>query len=197
MVQIFLEGFLLGLGAAMPIGPVNVVIMNEAMKSYGQAVAIGFGAMSADIFYLSVVVLGLAQFLQQPAVQKTLGVIGVIVLLVLGVMLFLHRDDEPKEVAPIDFGSIAKAYGKGLMLTLTNFYTIGFWLSVIAMGSLHGNLFVLIGGMMCAIALWVTGMPWIVHKNHHRLGPKVRHWINISATVILVLFAGILVVRLF
>ncbi|CAA6802363.1 MAG: Lysine exporter protein (LYSE/YGGA), partial [uncultured Sulfurovum sp.] len=63
MLNSLIEGFLLGLGAAVPLGPINILIMNHALKNYKSAVAIGFGAMSADMVYLFIILLGLATFL--------------------------------------------------------------------------------------------------------------------------------------
>jgi L-lysine exporter family protein LysE/ArgO len=192
-VQFFLEGFLLGLGAAMPIGPVNIVIMNEALRHYPRAVAIGLGAMGADMFYLSAAVLGLAPFLQTPWVQTLLGSAGTLFLLVLGVMLFRHRRDEP-ECELTGSGPLLGAYIKGLMLTLTNPYTVGFWLSVTAVG-VGGSLPWLTAGLVSAILLWIIVMPWIVRRHRNRLGSAVRRRVNTVAAAILLLFALLLLVR--
>ena len=34
ILSVFIEGFILGLGAALPLGPINLLIMNEALKNY-------------------------------------------------------------------------------------------------------------------------------------------------------------------
>jgi L-lysine exporter family protein LysE/ArgO len=192
MFWIFFEGLLLGFGAAVPIGPVNILIMNEALRSYRAAVAVGLGAMTADIFYLSAAALGLAPVLQIPWVQTLLGFAGMLFLALLGIMLLRHRDDdtasEPSEAAN---DSLTKAFLSGLMLTLANPYTVGFWLSVMAVG-LQGSPALLISGLVCAIVLWVTAMPWVVHRQRHRLGPGVRRQLNTAAAGILLLFALLL-----
>ena len=53
----FIEGFLLGMGAAIPLGPFNILIMNQAIRYYKSAVSIVFGALSAYILYLSMILL--------------------------------------------------------------------------------------------------------------------------------------------
>ena len=40
MILSFLEGLVLGFGAAVPLGPINILIMNEAIKRYKNGVAI-------------------------------------------------------------------------------------------------------------------------------------------------------------
>jgi L-lysine exporter family protein LysE/ArgO len=73
MLTIFFQGFLFGLGAAVPLGPVNILIMNTALKNYKAAVSIGFGALSADLSYLLLIIFGLVTFLDHPIVLKSLG----------------------------------------------------------------------------------------------------------------------------
>ena len=69
-----IEGFLLGIGAAIPIGPINILIMNRALKSYPHAVATGVGAMSADGLYLILILFGMAPVLQQPLISGILAI---------------------------------------------------------------------------------------------------------------------------
>jgi len=77
MVTSFLEGFLLGMGAAIPLGPINILLMNTALRDYKSAVTIGFGALSADTVYLTMLLL-----------------INLIILSILGILgsTFLHKE---------------------------------------------------------------------------------------------------------
>jgi L-lysine exporter family protein LysE/ArgO len=43
MFASFSQGFLFGLGAAIPLGPINVLIMSTALRSYPAAVALWLG----------------------------------------------------------------------------------------------------------------------------------------------------------
>lgn len=45
MIASLLSGISLGFGAAVPLGPINILIMTNALRSYKSAVAIGLGAM--------------------------------------------------------------------------------------------------------------------------------------------------------
>ena len=76
MAEAFVEGFVLGLGAAVPLGPVNILIMTNALKNYKNAVSIGFGAMSADITYLTLVIFGMFVFMQNKTIQMALTIFG-------------------------------------------------------------------------------------------------------------------------
>jgi len=58
----FIEGILLGLGAAVPLGAINILVMNTALHRYSAAVAIGVGAITSDITYLIVILFGFLHF---------------------------------------------------------------------------------------------------------------------------------------
>ncbi|WP_187106629.1 hypothetical protein [Campylobacter hyointestinalis] len=51
-MESFIQGLLLGFGAAVPVGPVNILIMSYSLKRYALGTGVGLGAMSVDIFYM-------------------------------------------------------------------------------------------------------------------------------------------------
>jgi L-lysine exporter family protein LysE/ArgO len=76
MISSILSGITLGFGAAVPLGPINVIIMTNALRSYKSAVAVGLGAMSSDlIYFISLYFLGSA-FAKNPTVAKLLALFG-------------------------------------------------------------------------------------------------------------------------
>ena len=131
MLSSFLEGFLLGVGAAIPLGPINLLIMNHALRDYKRALLIGLGAMSADTLYLTLILLGLTTFFTYPLISNFLGVLGSTFLLYLSYQIFkerhkmLHTDTiRDKKSARLKF------YIQGFALTFINPYTVAFWLSI-------------------------------------------------------------------
>ncbi|MBF7044856.1 lysine transporter LysE, partial [Campylobacter volucris] len=49
MLEIVLNGIILGMAVSVPFGPVNILILNTALSSFKSAFCIGLGALSADI----------------------------------------------------------------------------------------------------------------------------------------------------
>ncbi|MDY0233614.1 MAG: LysE family transporter [Sulfurimonas sp.] len=189
MILPFFEGFLLGLGAAVPLGPINILIMNEAIKEYKSAVMIGLGAMSSDIIYLFLIMLGLVAFFKQPYILNFLSLFGAFFLIYLAYGIFKSRNSKQKTGQVPKKSTYSKLYIKGLTLTFINPYTIGFWLSVSGfVASKELEMFATLFGMLSAIALWITIMPYLVHRSKHRISPKVSYWINIVSAVILLGF---------
>lgn len=111
----------MGLGAAVPLGPINILIMNEAVKKYKNGVMIGLGAMSSDIMYLFLIIFGLIAFFNQPYILNSLSLFGGAFLIYLAYAIFKNRDakiGKPKE--NIKDSSVIKLYAKGFVLTAIN-----------------------------------------------------------------------------
>jgi L-lysine exporter family protein LysE/ArgO len=199
LILSFFEGFLLGLGAAVPLGPINILIMNEAIKEYKNGVVIGLGAMSSDVMYLLLIIFGLIAYFNQPYILKPLAFFGGIFLIYLAYSIFKSRDAKisiQKEY--IKKSSYKRLYLKGFALTAVNPYTIGFWLSVSGyIASKDLNPFIAILGMLSAILLWITIMPYLVHRSKHKISAKVSHWISIASAVILFGFGFVMLINLF
>lgn len=190
---------MLGLGAAVPLGPINILIMNEAIKKYKNGVTIGFGAMSSDIVYLLLISLGLVTFLNQPIILNSLSVFGGVFLIYLAYAIYKNRDSKlnaPKEKI-VDHSS-TKLYLKGFALTFINPYTIGFWFSASSyIATKELDTVVTLLGMMSAILLWITMMPYLVHRTKHKISQNVSHWISIASATILLGFGIMMFINLF
>jgi len=199
MLISFVEGFLLGMGAAIPLGPINIFIMNTALRDYKSAVTIGFGALSADTLYLLLILLGIATFFNQPYILNTLGVLGSTFLLYLAYLIFKNRNNALGSNQPSKSSKgLFKFYLQGFTLTFINPYTVAFWLSIAGYTG-HKNLdpIVTIFGMLCAIFLWVTLMPYFVHRSKHKISQKVSYYLNISSSIVLFGFGFSLIINMF
>ncbi len=187
MIGTFFQGFLFGLGAAVPLGPVNILIMNTALKNYKAAVTIGLGALSADVTYLLLVIFGLATFLNHPFILDLLGYFGAGFLIFIAYLLLKHRNDELKpHTKDVSKKNLAKAYIGGYFITLLNPYTIAFWISVASFATAKDQYqSMLILGMIIAILCWVILMPYFVHKTRHKISVNISSKIALVASVIL------------
>lgn len=191
MIESFFEGFLLGLGAAVPLGPINILIMNQALKNYKFGIATGFGAMSADMIYLIMIFIGLISFMNNPIFLNILGILGSLFLLYLGIKIYQNRNKQLElHQSKITTHNIFKIYIQGFILTLLNPYTIAFWLSIAGyVVNKELDMFFTIAGMLSAITLWITMMPYFINKTKHKISQKISVFINIFSFVILCGFA--------
>jgi L-lysine exporter family protein LysE/ArgO len=133
------RGIVLGLGAAAPIGPVNVQIAGRALRrGFAAGFALGCGAVSVDVGYAIVSSLSFARVLTHPLAVKVVSGAGVALLAYLAVLCFrgaardLRRD--PLRAQPIEQPTHS-AYFTGLLITALNPMTIAFWFTVVPAAS--------------------------------------------------------------
>lgn len=135
-VGIVLKGVMLGLGAAVPIGPVNVQIARQALRhGFIAGFALGCGAVTVDVFYAVLASVGVQQLVGRMAVEWALRVGGAALLAYLGAAC-LRGEREAWRTDPVTFGGgrttlahagPARAYATGLLMTLLNPMTLAFW----------------------------------------------------------------------
>ena len=83
------RGVLLGLGAAVPIGPVNVEIARRTLRGgFPAGFCLGCGAVTVDVTYAVVSSLSFTRLLTDPRVSRVISAAGVAVLAYLAVQCF-------------------------------------------------------------------------------------------------------------
>ncbi len=201
IMHLLLLGILLGMGAAIPIGPINLEIIRRNLR-YGTPYGImtGIGACTADVTYLVLLCLGALTLLQFPDVLRVIGILGSLVLAWFGINAFRApvTDTPDKNSLP----SLYRYTLEGYIVTLINPYTILFWASVssqISMVALtQSNALYLTGsGVVIGTVSWVLFLNGILHITRHRLNQTAMKWLNYTGGVILLGFAAMGIVRVF
>ena len=165
MLPQLLKGMLLGIGAAAPIGPVNVEIARRTLtRGFRAGFALGLGAVTVDVTYALLSSLGMAQLAPYPKYYRPLQVAGAILLTYLGVMSLIaatravNKPDVDVEHSPK--GSLYGGYVTGLLMTFFNPMTLLFWFTAVpsAAGSAQerGDLPII------AIGVFVATLGWVV-----------------------------------
>ena len=197
MFASFFQGFLLGLGAAVPLGPINVLIMSTALRNYPAAVAFGAGAMSADATYLILLLFGLLGLLNHYAIMTTMGIAGAGFLLYMSYGIWSHRHDPIHLEAGTSTPPAWANYLKGLGLTLLNPYTVVFWLSVSTyIQTARLQPLWTIFGLFSGIVLWITLMPLLVYRTKHLFSQKTVTIISIVSAAVIAFFGITMMVRM-
>ena len=112
MVIDMLKGFLVGMCASAPIGPIAILVVQKSLsKGHMAGFVSGLGASVVDTLYAFIAIFALA-FAQKliEAHQNLILLVGGGVLALLGVMMAFSnpfrrmKDDEDSSVSPKDFG---------------------------------------------------------------------------------------------
>lgn len=195
MIGSFIDGLVLGIGAAVPIGPVNLLIMAAALTSLRSGLMVGFGAVTADLFYLGLILFGLLNV--PDFVMDLIAVFGSIFMVFMAYVVFKNRNMKLKQSRFIAGGSL-RTFINGLLITLLNPYTIAFWVSASSFASSQGENtpFVVLGIAISTVA-WVVFLPTFVYKSRGVLSAKVIEIFAIISALILVQIGIRLVIELF
>lgn len=131
---LLINGILFGLGAAVPIGPVNIEIARRSLRGgFLAGVALGCGAVTVDVTYTVLYAVGVSRFTQNPWVYWPLAISGVLLLGYLGV-LSLRGARTAARGHLLDASSVPSLHGgylTGLLMTATNPMTLAFWFTVL------------------------------------------------------------------
>ena len=186
-MQSFIQGVLMGLGVSVPIGPVNVLIMSYALRSYTKALCLGLGAMSADMLYLALSAFGISQLAKIPIVFACISVFGAAFLLYIA--LGIYREAKRSvQLQSVERGSHVAVFGKGFLLNIFNPYVIMFWLSVSA--SIGRERFGLaLAGLICGVLSWITLFALAVYKSRAKISDRAARAFAYTSALILLFFA--------
>lgn len=189
MLEIFIQGLLLGFGVSVPFGPVNILILSYALKSFKNAFSVGLGAMSADILYLLLLAFGLLGFLNNEIFKQILAVFGFVFLSYMAFSMLKNKAKALKFKEEKVQESTLKSFIKGFSLNLLNPYVIGFWLSISLLVNQNNNPWIMLFGLFIAISIWIFALSFFVGKFAYLFSAKVVLYINIISAFIIEYFA--------
>src|SRR5215204_4695958 len=131
-MNLFLEGVVIGLAVAAPVGPIGVLCIRRTLaEGRASGFVSGLGAATADAAYGSVAALGLTFVTSLLIGAETwLRLLGGVFLVFLGVRTFLSRPSERPAAARN--GHLPGAYASTLVLTLANPATILSFAAIVA-----------------------------------------------------------------
>lgn len=195
MLQQIFFGMLLGWGAAIPIGPINLEIVRRNLcfgMKYG--LALGLGACSADLTYLILLSTGTLVILNYPLTLAIIGVAGSLILAWFGygALTMPVRDYNPNNI--VNTAPAWRHSAEGYLLTLINPLTILFWSSVSVQVAIfshqHAHALYYAGlGVLIGTLSWIITLNSLLHITRHRLSSQVMRVLNFSGGIILLAFA--------
>lgn len=220
----FLETWLvvgfLGLTLAVPLGPVNAEIIKQVLDkalttkfSWLLALLTGIGAMTGDfIVAFSILTIGieiLEVIFLNPYIKIVLYLINTIILGFLGITaLFrkqeplLSQDDSSKDqvITYFEIQKVLKQYITGLSLVITSPWTYFWWFSVGTLMITYENpdlisRLIIVIMFLSGILLWNLFFSTSLSIVGQIPNPRFFQWITKGTAIILLFFAGIMIVE--
>lgn len=185
-----LTGFISGLLLSIPVGPINLTIMNEgARRGFRWAVLIGLGATTMEVLYCFVAFTGFASFFQRGYVKAVMELTSFVFMLFLGIKFLVARSVQE----PIHLSNAAdklehrieerlhphSAFMTGFVRVLGNVGVLVFWI-ILAANFISrewvepdwpGKL-ACVSGVALGTGGWFLGLSWLVSLGHGKLSEK-------------------------
>lgn len=194
----FITGILLGLGVAIPIGPLNILIMNYSLSSFGRGFALGMGAMSADILYFVLLSLGVLAVFDNTWIFKSIAIFGAIFLLYMAWACYKNASKMLAKISCAERGeSLLACYLKGLGLNSINPFIVGFWLSLSSVVASSANWMIAALGVLLALFAWVLGLSLATSLARRIISAKVARIFSYVSAVLMLFFTAFLIYNTF
>ena len=191
-----LIGIAAGALTGVPIGPVNVAVIDAAYRhTLRRAIAVGLGGACADGLYSGLGVLGVTPRLKMyPSIPPILYAVSGVVLLIYG---FFTARSQPVTPAQTDVAAARpdnemwSGFRVGLLLIVLNPAAIVTW--VVIMGTMIPEAST-INGIFCSAGVmlgsfgWFTLVAYLTRKGKHVLGDKAA-WIPRVVGIALMFYA--------
>ena len=208
-IHVLSAAFLMGLAAAAPMGPVNMLaIRRGVIGGWRHTLACGIGSIIGDLILFSLVLLGGDRFLpdlSSTVFQTVLAAMGAIILFPLAIYFLIRAFKEPlrayesarhhwdEGTVP---GHLITEVAYAAALTIFNPLTIAYWVCVTAnwlpfAHSVLGNGAAGLGILMATAGLmtWFAALTVVVRFIPHRIGPNFFRLVNAILGLILLGFA--------
>lgn len=197
-MESFITGLLIGFGVALPIGPLNILIMNYSLSSFKQGFALGFGAMSADVMLFLLSSAGVLVLLNHGWVLKILAIFGSAFLLYMAYSGFKNAGHmHAKITGQKHEEGVISCYIKGLLLNSINPFVVGFWLSLSSVVSSTKDPLYGVFGVVIALFLWILGLSFAISKAKMLISDNISKKLSIFSAFLMLIFAILVIFNTF
>jgi len=185
-----LTGFISGLILCIPVGPINLIILNEgARRGFRWALMIGLGTTVMEMIYCFVAFSSFASLFSKGKVEFFMRMLGSAFTLIFGIKFLMAKSVD----APLHLTARADALGHRIEEKLhpSSAFTTGFvrvlanpgvlvgWIVLGANFISHGwvtpdwpGKISCVAGVTISIGGWFAGLSWLAALGHGKLGPR-------------------------
>ena len=209
LFQPFIAGIVCGLVVSVPVGPVNLTIINQALRrGFGAAFLMGVGAIFAESLYASLMLWGHTSILDEPRVVLALRIVAVVVIAGLGVRYLLfkpERLDASEAVAQRldERWHHPQSFFLGFALTITNFMLVVVWATIVTLLFAHewvtrtrASRVLCVMGVLVGGSVWFFLVAFFVSRAHRRIKAGTLTLLVRGCGVVFLGFAALLAYKL-
>src|SRR5436305_4792841 len=194
-----LTGFISGFLLSVPVGPINLTILNEgARRGFKWAFLIGLGATLMEVVYCAMAFTGFASFFTRGYVKAAMELFSFVFMLFLGIKFLLAKSipgTSKIEVKIEEKIHPHSGFMTGFVRVMGNPGVLIFWIILAAnfisrewVGEEGFDKLACIGGVAAGTSLWFVGLSWAVSLGHQKFSEKtllrMEHISGISLIVL-------------
>jgi len=209
-LQPLIAGFICGFVVSVPVGPVNLTVINQALRNgFLRAFHVGLGAISAETIYATLLMAGHSSVLDKPHVRDALRVIAVVVIVGVGLRSLLFKPEKFQKSEAVaervdERWHHPQAFLLGFILTISNLILVVLWATLAAV--LFARDWVqpeLLSRITCSVGVFVGGTGWFallayfVSRAHRRVKLETLTIMVRGCGVVLIISAALLAYKLF
>jgi threonine/homoserine/homoserine lactone efflux protein len=211
-----LTGLVSGLLLSIPVGPINLTIINEgARRGFKWAALIGLGATAMEVLYCFIAFTGFSSFFSRGYVKAIMELFSFVFLLFLGVKFLTSKS---AATLPVHLGHRAdnlevrieeklhphSAFMTGFVRVLGNVGVLVFWIILAAnfisrewvTPDWPGKLSC-VAGVAMGTGLWFIGLSWAVSLGHGKFSDRtllrMEHFSGLGLLVLALVHGGTIV----
>jgi len=206
MIAAAAVGLVIGFLMCVPVGPINVLVINtQIKKNTTSALAIALGGSLMDLVYFIIVLSGLSFFTFSDKTTHLLKFAGIILIFILGLKDFLtkesaHLEKEFKNNAASLFASfllgvIIYTSNPALILTMTG---LGAFIKSLAWFEMtKANIVITSIGLSLGSFLWFVLLSRITARFQEKIKGKYLKYFNKTSGVLMMLLSIFMTIKLF
>lgn len=207
MLVAALTGFVSGLLLSIPVGPINLTIINEgARRGFVWAAMIGLGAVVMEVIYCTLAFTGFASFFEKGVIKAAMELFSFVFMLFIGVKFLLaktvtsatHLTAATDKLEESIEGRLHphSAFATGFVRVMGNPGVFLFWIILAAnfisrewvAPNWPGKL-ACVGGVAVGVGLWFIGLSYAVSFGHKKLSERTLILMERISGVVLLTFA--------
>jgi threonine/homoserine/homoserine lactone efflux protein len=209
-------GLISGLLLSIPVGPINLTILNEgARRGFRWAALIGLGATVMEVLYCFLAFTGFASFFSRGYVKAAMELGSFVFLLFLGVKFVLAKS---VRTHPVPLGAAAdrfemrigerlhphSAFMTGFVRVLGNVGVLVFWIILAAnfisrewVSPDWAGKLACVAGVALGTGLWFVGLSWVVSLGHGKWSEttllRMEHISGVGLLILALIHGGTII----